>query len=326
MAGASDPLHNGEKKITSVTTNTISYAVDPAAATSPTGTISVKMAPLGWNSPFTGTNLAVYTSANPQSLGMLLRVDDTGTLNSRVVGYESMTDVNTGNGPFPVASQQAGGLYWPKSSQANTNATQWYVIGDSKRFFYWCAPNNAGSAPQNGILTFFGDPILNSSVDAFGTYLLGCASDKTTTSSSVGECLGYTQWTPSAVGGYNARAYFQTGGAVQCWRLGGMGGNAMGYSGGSGTTWLNSGLTYPNPADNGIILTPLYFGGAGYLRGSIPGIYHCPQNVIAAFNHLDTMVGSDALVGRTLQAVRVGAPNSSSSAGYVFFDTTGPWQ
>jgi hypothetical protein len=35
----------------------------------------------------------------------------------RASGYESMSDVNTGTGPFPTAAQVAGGGYWEKSAR-----------------------------------------------------------------------------------------------------------------------------------------------------------------------------------------------------------------
>lgn len=325
VAGASDPLHNGEKKVTSVTTNTITYAVDPAAATNPSGTISVKMAPLGWNSPFTGTNLAVYTSASTQSLGMLLRVDDTGTQNGRVVGYESMTDVNTGTGMFPTAIQQSGGVYWPKSGGANSTSVPWYIVGDSRGFYYWAAPYVGAANNQayvNGICSWFGDPILQSSVDVFGTLLTGCSSDRTTFTSFVGECLCAAPNAPG--GGYNPRSFVQTGSAVQCWRSPGI--FSGGFSGQGGGGWSGTTLGYPNQPDNGLITTPVYTGNAGNLRAVLPGIFQSPQALAAAFNHLDLIPGQDALAGRTLQVVRTGQPNTVNPSAVLFFDVTGPWR
>ncbi|WP_104565852.1 hypothetical protein [Ralstonia mannitolilytica] len=326
VSGASDPLHNGEKRITAVTTNTITYAVDPAAAANPTGTISVKMAPLAWNSPFTGTNLAVYTSASPQSLGMLLRVDDTGTTNGRVVGYESMTDVNTGTGAFPTAQQIAGGMYWPKSGSANANVIPWYIIGDSRGFYYWSAsyagPTN-NQAYLNGVCTWFGDPILLSSVDAFGTVLSGCSADRAAATSFVGECMSAAPVT-TANASYNPRSFVQTGSAVACWRYPGI--FSGGYSGQGGSAWAGGTLSYPNQPDNGLITTPLYTGNQGNVRAVMPGVYHSPQALAPAFNHLDLIPGQDALAGRTLQIVRTGQLNLQTPASYLFFDITGPWR
>lgn len=66
-------------------------------------------AAVGWTKAFSGTNMAAYK----QSAGsnqLYLRVDDTNATDARVVGYETMSDVNTGTGPFPTATQQSGGL------------------------------------------------------------------------------------------------------------------------------------------------------------------------------------------------------------------------
>jgi hypothetical protein len=98
-----------------------------------TGTITMKMAPLGFAKPFSGVNLAAYRSLDPMSTGMYLRVDDTAAQTARVFGCESMSDINTYAGQFPTNAQMAGGGYWGKSSVANSVPVQWALIGDSRR-------------------------------------------------------------------------------------------------------------------------------------------------------------------------------------------------
>ena len=55
---------NGEQKVTAVAPNVIKWATAAADGTA-TGTITVKMAPAGFNKPFSGTNLADTSAAAP---------------------------------------------------------------------------------------------------------------------------------------------------------------------------------------------------------------------------------------------------------------------
>ena len=88
---------NGEQKITGKGAASVTFATNlPDGAY--TGAATMKMAPLGWLKPFANANLGAYKSNDPASTGMLLRVDDSATTVVRVVGYELMTDINTGVG------------------------------------------------------------------------------------------------------------------------------------------------------------------------------------------------------------------------------------
>ncbi|MDD2610647.1 MAG: hypothetical protein PHX60_13355 [Giesbergeria sp.] len=130
--GAAPAGLNGEKRIISTTTNSVTFAAPGISDQTATGTITAKLAPAGWEKAFSGTNLAAFRSLAVESTRMFLRVDDTGTTNARVVGYESMSDINTGTGPFPTTTQISGGGWWPKANAANATARAWTVIADSK--------------------------------------------------------------------------------------------------------------------------------------------------------------------------------------------------
>lgn len=96
---------NGEQKVTFADATTVKFATALADGTA-AGTITFKIAPAGWEKVFSKTNVAVFRSLDIASSKMLLRVDDTATMQVRVVGYEAMTDVDTGSGPFPTTAQQ----------------------------------------------------------------------------------------------------------------------------------------------------------------------------------------------------------------------------
>src|SRR5277367_4813757 len=57
----------------------------------------------GWGTAFTGTNLRAYQPASGNRL--YLALDDTGTTSCRLTGYEAMSAVSTGTGPFPTSLQ-----------------------------------------------------------------------------------------------------------------------------------------------------------------------------------------------------------------------------
>ncbi len=77
VSGADQAAYNGEVCVLSVTSTTFTYAVTGSPVTPATGaSLSVKVAPLGWEIAFTGTNKRAYRSPNILSSRPYLRVDD----------------------------------------------------------------------------------------------------------------------------------------------------------------------------------------------------------------------------------------------------------
>jgi len=132
VSGASPASLNGEQKVTAVANGWVEFktALPDGVAT---GSISFRLAPLGWEKVFSKTNVAVYRPTDPASTRPYIRVDDTGATFARVQMYESMTDVDTGTGVTPSA---AGGWYWHKWNTAAATATYWLLIGDSRGFYF----------------------------------------------------------------------------------------------------------------------------------------------------------------------------------------------
>src|SRR5574337_410841 len=100
---------NGRQRVLAITGTTWTFDATGLADQSATGAIIAKLASAGWEKKYSGTNLAAYRSLAPDATGCLLRVDDTGANSARVVGYESMTSITTGSGPFPTDTQFGGG-------------------------------------------------------------------------------------------------------------------------------------------------------------------------------------------------------------------------
>lgn len=177
VAGSSIAALNGEQKVTAVAPNVIKFATVAANGTA-TGTITVKMAPLGFAKPFSGTNLAVYKSQDVQANGQFLRVNDTSGLYARANGYETMTAVSTGTGLFPTAAQLNGGMYWHKSAVAGSTPVDWLLVGDGRFFAVFPSINQGNGAGYESYVSpsifGFGDPVnLGRAADPFSTLIVG---------------------------------------------------------------------------------------------------------------------------------------------------------
>ncbi len=331
VAGATPANLNGEQKVLSATATSVTFATAEANITA-TGTITFKMAPLGWVKVFTGTNLAVYKSTDPASNGMHLRVSDTGTTTARVIAYESMSDVDTGSGPFPTNAQMSGGGYWHKSNAANSTPAGWTVFGDPRSFFYHCSPFMASGTPTydnytGGGLRGFGDMIpLRPSGDAYACVLsYGSSSDPV----SYPEQGSFDYWSSS----YHfamPRAYTGLGTALLT--------ASRGYI---GTENYVSGLdltlgAFPSVVDGSLRLSRCFLPALGITnptpRCEVPGVYRSPQAaVFGSFGHRSTVPGTGALIGRTLMGVTTmstsaGNAPTLTNMGVAFVDITGPWR
>jgi hypothetical protein len=319
VAGATPSSLNGEKRVTAITGTSVSFATTEANG-SATGTITFKIAALGFTTPFTGTNLRVYRSASVESTQMYLRLDDTGTTTSRVVGYESMTDVNTGVNPFPTVVQVSGGMYWPKSSAASTAARDWVVIGDNRSFIFWANP--AASGLGLGVAFGFGDINSNKSGDAYGCAIFGGASDVNNTGSPINGCIGYGMGTSATTNSYIARASTGLGGALLARKIAAYN-TAAGYSGTS--NYNQNSFVYPNTADNALLVSQVELQVGTSVRGRVAGAFHSPQILNDAFSTRDFIDGTGPFSGKRFMALRAGTPGSSTY-GAMFVDVTGPWR
>ena len=135
---------------------------------------------LGWSKVFSGTNKAVYRAATGNRF--YLRVDDSDNDVARVIGYEQMSDVDTGIDPFPLNSQVAGGLYLRKTNGVTGG---WAVFGNATSFYFLPETEdvswNSSSANSAGGQFFFGQFNSFRQGDAYATMIIG----------SINNTLGY---------------------------------------------------------------------------------------------------------------------------------------
>jgi hypothetical protein len=247
----------------------------------------------GWSTAYTSTHLRAYRQG-ANSNARYLRVDDSGTGSARVVGYETMSDINTGTGPFPTAAQFSGGGYIRKSSTTDTVARPWLVAADTKRFYLWVGYDLAEATGLNAgdevPLYFFGDLISLDSGDPYNTFLL-CGESASTLPSSAAIAVP----TASLAGHYMPRNYAGVDGAIKVVKLSNMR-PAASTSGALGVA--AAGCAYPDPATGGMLLDPVTIVELTTVleRGILPGLYNPLHNLPGAGG--DTFAGYGSQAGR----------------------------
>lgn len=307
---------NGEQKVLSATATTYTFDATGISDQTATGTITHKISPLGWSKAYSGTSLGAYKSVAAGATGFYLRVDDTGTTVARVVGYETMTDVNTGTAPFPTSTQLSGGGYWSKSSTANGTARDWILVGDGLMFYFMCRPNTTNNSMSS--VGFFGDFKKEGSTDAYNCAIHAQTSD--TSSSTPGAGNGEFDYRSNTAATYLPRTYTGLGSPILGARYyGTFKANTTAYRSGDNSS---DHIPFPNPSGGGMYVSEwsLTEVTSLVLRGTLPGYYACPQNIgVNVFANRDAITNVTGLTGRTLKAVL-------SNAGCAFFDITGPWR
>lgn len=317
VSGATPTGLNGEQRVTATTANSVSFATAITGAV--TGTVTIKVAPAGWSKLYSGTNVAAYKITAVEGTGCILKVDDTNTTVARVRGYEAMTDIATGTGPFPSVSQWAEpGLWWSKSDAASAVARPWRIVADDRGLYFF--PKNADTSGEHQG-NYFGDILSIKSGDPYACVLRANVSDLSASAALQVTDLGYADASSNYGGLYAARAANTLGGAVQCFNspVLAVGLPLLHTSGAFG--W-----TYPSPVDNGLLLTPVVVYSAQGYRGYYPGLRLSPQITNNAFSTGDSVVGSGDMVGKSVTVVKLGTPAAGTSQGVVFIDQTSDWR
>ena len=322
ISGATPSALNGEQRVLTASSTQITFATT-AADGAASGTIEIRYAPVGgWDKVFTGTNKAVYRSTDAAGPRHYLRVDDTGVMRARVRGFESMTDVDTGQGPFPTEAQFSGGGYWWKSTSPGSTATSWKIAADPHMLLY--AP-----APQRHQDAIFTATVLR----GFGwTVPLRAAGDQWAT------VLSFSGNSPSQnygnLDGGNASNSQGMSVMPRVWH--GLGASVIATAtpttGGASVSG-NDGAMGPAPSEiDGEIKLARVFLREGTTdqkppRSISPGVLHVPQSgLVSVVSDGDIVDGAGEFAGRKLLVVAAGADLSVSPTGAYFIDITGPWR
>jgi hypothetical protein len=317
---------NGEQKAVATAANTFTFETTLADQTA-TGTITAKVAPLGWSNSDVapGTNIKAYRPTDVASTRFYLRVDDTDAREARWMGYETMSDINTGTNPWATA---IGGSYVAKSQSADATAREWTLIGDGKRFYLNIRGGGNSGAVRTTVL--FGDFISRKSPDAYACHMAAHGSTyhgNLAFNSIVAGSVAYCGSDTSALDGQSPRGVSGLGGPVPARRVpaSSLPNNGTFMSGANSTSLI----VYPNTAGNELLLSEIHLYELTpnlSLRGKLSGVYFCPQSIgYTEFAHRQTVTGVSSLPGKTLRAI-VGT-SGAGGAGYgpLFFDVTGPW-
>ena len=238
----------------------------------------------GWTMPYTGTNKAAFLQAGAG--GQYLYVDDSAALYARVRGYETMSSISAGTGPYPTDAQISGGGYLHRSSTSDTTARPWFCIADST--FFCLAVNYDSTASTGCSVLMFGDITSYKSSDAYHKLIL-CGTTATATSYTSADM---TALATAATGHFMPRAYTQLGSAITL---------------GKHTDSIKTGLSYPHPVDGGLYLGKIWIHEPtlGVVRGELRGVWFPLCTPIRSLSHGDTFNGTGALSGKSFLFVNV---------------------
>ena len=195
--------------------------------------------PAGWTKPFSGTNKAVYRP--PAGNRHYLRIlNDNTTIDNygntavgicRVIGYETMSDVNTGTGLFPTTAQISGGVCLHTTYDRSATIKPWWLIADDKTFYF---------IPLYDTRCFgfcFGSFYSYVNNDNYNTVIIGHIN------ASRGSHLSYNSAPGSiTLAMYMPRRWDQQSISIQCSKLNVSGLGVSGQYSGTGQSFL-----YPSP-------------------------------------------------------------------------------
>ena len=321
IAGATPGALNGEARVVTSGNTAITWATS-APDGAATGAITIRYAPqTSWTKVYAGTNKAVYRSSHVQSAGHYLRVDDTGTTFARVRGFETMSDVDTGVGPFPTDAQLSGGGYWWKSISANATAVKYRIFADERTLLIATMAgfiSSAFSSPLRG----FGDFIpLAPGGDPWSTVLSANGSASSSASSGALD----SQFASGASGlSCMPRTFSALGGSVLADPRA-LSGTVNTLSGSD--NWLGA---LPSVVDGQIKPVRVFLKeqtvGAPP-RALVPGVHYLPQSgAVGVINDGDVLAGAGDLSGRRLLALPTGTGYNNPPTGIYLVDITGPWR
>ena len=298
IAGAVESGYNGEFIITVINVAQFTYQASGITIDTATGTITTKTAGAGWTKAFSGTNLAAYRTG--AGIRDYLRVSDSSATATRVIGYENMTAISTGTGPFPTTTQMSGGFYWRKNNISSTETQPWIIIADDTTMYLWIQAGPDDTYSYRAGLYSFGEYISKKGGDLYRSYIIGALgeaynneyfSDLTTL-----DALTST----SNQGFYSPRSYRQIGASVPLAKLGD-------YSLAPGTYMGANGLMYPDLIDGSLYLNKVRIvelqgvADNNVLRGEFKGVYIYAHYGILP--HESTFEGTGTLAGKTFMAI-----------------------
>lgn len=359
IAGADQAEYNGEQRVLSSTGSTFTFAVTGTPATPATGTMNVKVTPLGWAIAFTATNKRAYRA--PTGTRHYLRVDNsldpayttTYAKKGKVTICESMSDIDT-----IVGAQAPYDSTFPNKNHVGTGSGTTAVDG----WYKWYHARSEGSAADlsapvalNRAWTLIGDDRGFYLFNEFnGTYGKCCYAFTEFESYRTGDAyntyLAATEWQqPASVLTQTVYAANYSGPEF---------GNMVPVTSAYGSTYLygkqilrshlqvgpptygylmaptaqsgySTGIPWPNGPDMGLLLQPPLLCQAfdGSVRGKLPGLMWVLNN--QPLSDLQVVDNVSGYPGRKFMIIQLSASLTTTALGPVWrlaFDVTGPWR
>jgi hypothetical protein len=275
----------------------------------------------GWTKEYSGTNLAAYrmTTTSPAT-GMYLRVDDTDSRDARLVGYETMSDISTGTGPFPAASV-VGGQWMPKSDAVSSTSRPWVLIATNRSFYFFSIINTSTTYPvlsASDRAMFFGDLVTRKAVDGYECLLMAPGNAYNNQNGVLGNCQSINSSYAVMSGHYLARGYTGTGSSIQVAK-------GRNYKSSFSSSTLGASVTggFPNSITNSINFATVTVAESGIVfRGFLPGFYEIIGGTNSGFRSFDEFTGSGTMSGKNLIVIPV---TNTSVTGYCSLQTNGSW-
>ena len=324
IAGVTSPAQlNGEAFVFSRTNKSISFITDAPDGVA-AGNFTIKYAPVGgWEKTYSDTNKAVYRSLDPKSPGHFLRVDDTDPQSVRVRAFETMTDIDTGTGPYPTDAQCAGGGYWYKNYLATANNTviPYVLAGDNLMMLVAISGGITSSAGRTGtIARGFGLPISLAPAGDPWSCLLSYHGNNPNTGSGSGALCGGSVSGPNGATAM-ARTFSGTGGSVYASQRPSTGA-ANAVSGNDATLGKA-----PSSIDGQLKLSNVFLFEAssdGTPRSVVPGIRYMPQSSVMSVIRQGSVFRT--VDGKSFVALDYSQDLSSNVTGVYLFEISGSWR
>ena len=271
------------------------------------------------------------------------------TREARINGFKTGTGIGTGTGQFPTTAQQtapSGAVVVRKSTTADATARAWTIIADGHTIYMFIETGDRTS-PLMSYPWMFGDFFSYYSGDTNNCAIIARNQENSGQYATVGmsnsilwgnqvktsmvECfsqlVGFDNTILSHVlyGHYICANYTGVGGSI------GFGKHSdqtkMGYPSSAismlpqmGALWSpTNGITspfstafpYPNAADGGLYLAPIWITHNGMVRGYFKGLWNPCQHL--PLGHNDTISGTGNLSGKSLIAQMIHGTGTMSA-------------
>ncbi|MGY8903708.1 MAG: hypothetical protein ACKVIH_04075 [Burkholderiales bacterium] len=357
VAGCNEAAYNGQFRVLSATTNQFTYAIagSPASPATTATSISARVAALGFEKVFTGTNKAVYRSLNMASNRPYLRVDNSLDPNynttyakfAKVTMAEAMTDIDTfvqgaGRAPFDPtnpsfnegssgsgASAVVGWHKWYHARGGNSDtagdggsgARTWVLIGDDRGFYLGTNFNLSGTYFSRTVYSFT-DFESYKTADSYNTILTATdfRAGANSTLFNVADFNSNFTYSNEPIGKLLMRNYTQLGNPIRAGFFALQTHNAQNVSG-----RIDS-ITFPNGPNFSLLLHPTYIREelGAHIRGVMPGLMwvHHSGSPYSDLTVVDNVAGWP---GRKFLIVAVSYSSEGNTA-RIAFDITGPWR